>query len=51
VDWIGLAWDRHRWRELVNAIINLQVSQNDGKLCSDYTTGDLSCSAQLHRVS
>jgi hypothetical protein len=24
VDWIGLAQDRHKWRALVNAIMNLQ---------------------------
>jgi hypothetical protein len=25
VDWIGLAQDRDRWRELVSAIMNLRV--------------------------
>jgi hypothetical protein len=25
VDWIGLAWDRYRWRAVVNAVMNLQV--------------------------
>jgi hypothetical protein len=25
VDWIGLAQDRHRWRALVNSVMNLQV--------------------------
>jgi hypothetical protein len=25
VDWIGLAQDRHRWRALVNSVLNLQV--------------------------
>jgi hypothetical protein len=25
VDWIGLAQDRHRWKALVNAVMNLRV--------------------------
>jgi hypothetical protein len=25
VDWIGLAQDRYRWRDLVNSVMNLQV--------------------------
>jgi hypothetical protein len=25
VDWIGLARDRHRWRALVNSVMNLPV--------------------------
>jgi hypothetical protein len=25
VDWIGLAWDRYRWRALVNTVMNLWV--------------------------
>jgi len=28
MDWINLARDRDRWRELVSAIMNLQASQN-----------------------
>jgi hypothetical protein len=25
VDWVGLAWDRNRWRALVNSVLNLRV--------------------------
>jgi hypothetical protein len=26
MDWIDLAWDRGKWRALVNTIINLRIS-------------------------
>jgi hypothetical protein len=51
VDRIGLAQDRDKWRALLNSVLNLQVPSNAGKLSSGLTTGDLSSSAQLHRVS
>jgi CRISPR/Cas system-associated protein Cas7 (RAMP superfamily) len=30
MDWIGLAQDRHRWRELLDAVMNLRVPYNAG---------------------
>jgi hypothetical protein len=35
----------------VNAVMNLRVPYNARKLSSGFTTGCLSSSAQLHRVS
>jgi hypothetical protein len=40
-----------KWRALVNAIMNLWVPWNAGKFLSGVTTGGLSSSAQLHKLS
>jgi hypothetical protein len=50
VDWIGLAQDREKCRALVKAVMNLGVTYNAAKLSSDFETGVLSSSAELHIV-
>jgi hypothetical protein len=51
VNLIRLARSRYEWGSLVSAVISLRITENAGKLSSGFTTGGLSSSAQLHRVS
>jgi hypothetical protein len=35
MDWIDLAQDKDRWRDLVYSVMNLLVGQNVGKFLGD----------------
>jgi hypothetical protein len=51
MDWIDVAQDRHRWRALVNTIMNHWAPYNFGQLFSNCAAGGFSRRAQLHGVS
>jgi hypothetical protein len=45
-----IGWGGVTWRTLVNTVMSFWVLLNAVKLTSGYTTGGLSCSAQLQRL-
>jgi hypothetical protein len=51
LDWIGLVQDREKRRRFQKVVIILRFPEKSGKFSSGCTTGGLSNSAQLHRVS
>jgi hypothetical protein len=51
IDWLGLVQDRDRWRELVNAVMNLGVQYNAGNFLTSYTPVSFSRKTLHHGVS
>jgi CRISPR/Cas system-associated protein Cas7 (RAMP superfamily) len=50
MDWIDLAEDRDRWRTLVNAVMNLRVSQNAGNFLTSLEPVSFSGGTVLYGV-
>jgi hypothetical protein len=51
MDWMKLAQDRDRWWALVNAVMNLWVSQNAGNFLTSCKPLSFSRRTQFHGVS
>jgi hypothetical protein len=50
-EWIELAQDRNKWRDLGNTEMNIWVPSNVDKILSTWETGGISRRAQLNEVS
>jgi hypothetical protein len=50
-DWIELAQDRDRWRELANMVMNLQVPLNVGNFLTSCKPVSFSRRTLLHGIS
>jgi hypothetical protein len=50
MDWIDLAWDRDRWRALVNAVMGLRFPQNAENFLTISEPVSFSRSILLHGV-
>jgi hypothetical protein len=51
VDWIELAQDRNRWREIVNTVMNLRGSKNTGNFLTSCKPVSFSRRTLLHGLS
>jgi len=51
MDWIDLAWDRDRWRALIDVVMNLRVPENTGNFFTSLEQVNFSKRTLLHGVS
>jgi phenylalanine-4-hydroxylase len=51
MDWFDLAQERNMWRTLVDAVINLWISQNEGNFLTILRAVSLSGKILSHGVS